>query len=349
MILFPQRSPSECPVTLQDMECSWGWRAVVRPKHTLNFVLCNLALTLDVFFTFYIHYTWSAIGTFHFSCMTLLVCAETLVHGTLFCPWNFFVQENFWCMALYARNFFVRVTILCWTLISNMLLCAKMFWTCKYRIQSPHWMLVVGEGWQLLPEVFLFLLKPITGYWKVSIDVFVKVKVLQNNIFYLRLINDERDPCPGSVVGDLRPIVEPNNLLSGDFTPGRRVHHLIRRFCSPGDQAGQVDHAGGLHKHLRPSHQTRHRIWEYFEVGSSHLWPWGGPRGPCGGLSTPGTRKVLCFPSQTESSRSKHLSQSVECSSTPAASRGCASRGSPQTCSGWGKRLKRGSNLRSEV
>ena len=203
-------------------------------------------------------------------------------------------------------------------------------------------MLVVGEGWQLLPEVFLFLLKPIPGYWKVSIDVFVKVKVYQNNIFYLRLVNDERDPCPGSVVGDLRSIVEPNNLLSGDFTPGRRVHHLIRRFCSPGDQAGQVDHAGGLNKHLRPSHQTRHRIWEYFEVGSSHLWPWGGPRGPCGGLSTPGTRKVLRFPSQTESSRSKHLSQSVECSSTPAASRGCASRGSPQTCSGWEKDWKGG-------
>ena len=173
-----------------------------------------------------------------------------------------------------------------------------------------------------------------------SIDVFVKVKVLQNNIFYLRLVNDERDPCPGSVVGDLRSIVEPNNLISGDFTPGRRVLHLIRRFCSPGDQAGQVDHARGLNKHLRPSHQTRHRIWEYFEVGSSHLWPWGGPRGPCGGLSTPGTRKVLRFPSQTESSRSKHLSLSVECSSTPAASRGCASRGSPQTCSGWEKTEK---------
>ena len=123
MILFPQRSPSECPVTLQDMECSWGWRAVVRPKHTLNFVLCNLAITLVVFFTFYIHYTWSAIWTFHFSCMTLLVYAETLVHGTLFCPGNFFVQENVWCIALYSRNFFVCVTILCWTLIlSNFIL-----------------------------------------------------------------------------------------------------------------------------------------------------------------------------------------------------------------------------------
>ena len=95
MILFPQRSPSECPVTLQDMECSWGWRAVVRPKHTLNFVLCNLALTLDVFFTVYPHYTWSAIWTFHFSCMTLLVYAETLVHGTLFYPGNFLCKKIF--------------------------------------------------------------------------------------------------------------------------------------------------------------------------------------------------------------------------------------------------------------